>query len=142
MLKNIPNILSPELLKILMEMGHNDYIVLVDANYPATSGAQRLVRASGVEVTDMLDAVLQLYPLDTFVDDPVVVMDPGPGTPTPPIWSEFKKIILKHDTDKAFKDFHMMDRFEYYEFAKKAYAIVQTGTTAHWANLSLKKGAF
>ena len=142
MLKNIPNILSPELLKILMEMGHNDYIVLVDANYPATSGAQRLIRAGGVEVTDMLDAVLQLFPLDTFVDDPVVVMQPLPDDPTPPIWSNFKEIIEKHDTDKAFKDFRLMDRFEYYEFAKNAYAIVQTGTTAHYANLSLKKGAF
>ena len=142
MLKNIPNILSPELLKILMEMGHNDYIILVDANYPATSGAQRLIRANGIEVADMLDAVLQFYPLDTFVDDPVILMQPGENDPTPPIWSKFKEIIQKHDTDKAFKDFHLMDRFEYYEFAKKAYAIVQTATTAHYANISLKKGAF
>ena len=142
MLKNIPNILSPELLKILMEMGHNDYIILVDANYPATSGAKRLIRASGIEVTDMLDAVLQLFPLDTFVDDTVILMQPLPDDPTPPIWSEFREIIKKHDSDKAFKDFTLMDRFDYYKFAKKAYAIVQTGTTAHYANISLKKGAF
>jgi len=142
MLKNIPRILHPELLKILMEMGHNDYIILVDANYPATSGAKRLIRADGVEVTDMLDAILQLFPLDTFVNDPVILMQPRAEEPTPEIWSEFKEIINKHDSDKAFKDFHLMDRFDYYNFAKEAYAIVQTGTTARYANISLKKGVF
>jgi len=140
MLKNIPNCLSPELLKILMEMGHNDYIMLADANYPATSGAQRLVRAGGVEVTDMLDAILQFYPLDSYVNDPVVLMKPGAEETTPEIWEEFRNIIIKHDTDNAFTDFSLIDRFDFYEFAKKAYAIVQTGTTARYANISLKKG--
>jgi len=140
MLKNIPGILSPELFKILMEMGHNDYIILVDANYPATSGARRLIRADGVEVTNLLDAILQFLPLDNFVEDPVVLMQPGAKEPIPEIWDDFRKIIKNRDTEKAFTDFHLIDRFEFYEFAKNAYAIVQTGTTARYANVSLKKG--
>ena len=140
MLKKIPAILSPDLLKILQEMGHNDYILLVDANYPAASGAKRLVRMEGVEVTDLLDAVLQFFPLDTFVDDPVVLMRPRADEKTPEIWESFERIIKTHDTDQAFSDFHLMDRLDYYEYARGAYAIVQTGTTARYANIGLKKG--
>ena len=140
MLKTIPNTLSPDLLKILMEMGHNDYIILTDANYPAAACAKRLIRSEGVEVTDMLDAVLTFYPLDTFVDDPVILMRPRPEEPEPEIWSTFRKIIAKRDDDKAFKDFTLIDRFDFYDFSKNAYAIVQTGTTARYANISLKKG--
>jgi len=140
MLRNIPQIISPELLKILMEMGHSDVIVLADANYPAASGAKRLIRADGTDVTVLLDAVLRFFPLDTFVTHPAVLMAPLPDSPTPPIWSEFRNIISHHDKEKAFTDFQLIDRFDFYEYARKAYAIVQTGTTAHYANIALIKG--
>ena len=139
MLKNIPPILSPELLKVLREMGHGDDIVLVDANYPAASGAKNLIRLDGTQITDLLDAVLRFFPLDTF-ENPVSLMQPRACDPTPEIWETFRNTILKWDEDKAFTDFSLIDRMDFYEYAKKAYAIVQTSTTAHYANIGLKKG--
>ena len=140
MLRNIPPILSPELLKTLRAMGHNDVIILVDANYPADSGAKRLIRADGASVTDMLDAVLQFFPLDSFVEHPVALMRPLAEEPTPEIWSEFRDILHKWDVEKAFSDFRLIDRMDFYTYANNAYAIVQTGTTARYANIALQKG--
>lgn len=140
MLKNIPPIISPELMKLIMEMGHNDYIILADANYPAASGAQRLVRLDGVAVDALLDAVLQFFPLDSFVPHPVVLMKPGENEPRPEIWSNFERVLKERDFCKAYKDFHLIERFDFYDYAKKAYAIVQTGTTARYANISIQKG--
>ena len=91
MLKGIPSILSPELLKILMEMGHGDEIVIGDGNFPAASNAQRLVRCDGHAVPELLDAMLQLMPLDTYVDAPVALMETTQGDPRPVIWDESKK---------------------------------------------------
>jgi len=127
-------------MKILMEMGHGDTIILADANYPATTGARRLVRTDGIEVTALLDAILQFFPLDTFVTHPIALMRPLPNDSTPPIWSEFHDIIMKRDDEGAFSNFELIERFDFYEHAKKAYAIVQTGTTARYANISLMKG--
>lgn len=140
MLRNIPPVITPELMKIIMEMGHNDYIVLADANYPVASGAQREVRLDGVAVDVLLDAVMRFFPLDSFVPHPVVLMKPRPEEATPEIWNAFDHILRKHDAEKAFTAFHLIDRFEFYEYAKKAYAIVQTGTTARYANIGLQKG--
>jgi L-fucose mutarotase len=140
MLRNIPPIIAPELMKIIMEMGHNDYIVLADANYPVISGAKRAVRLDGVKVDELLDALMQFFPLDAFVKNPVVLMKPRPEEPTPEIWSEFDRILKKWDIDKAYKEFQLIERMEFYEYAKKAYAIVQTGTTARYANIGLQKG--
>ncbi|MDR0527230.1 MAG: fucose isomerase [Spirochaetaceae bacterium] len=140
MLRNIPSIISPELMKILMEMGHNDYIVLADANYPSASGAQRAVRLEGVAVDALLDAVLQFFPLDNFTPNPVVLMKPRNEEPEPEIWSSFDRILKERDFCKAYKSFHLIERFDFYEYAKKAYAIVQTATTARYANIALQKG--
>jgi L-fucose mutarotase len=127
-------------MKIIMEMGHNDYLVLADANYPVTSGARRAVRLDGVEVDVLLDALLRFFPLDTFVPHPVVLMNPRPEEARPVIWDEFDRILKKYDVDGAYTAFHCIERFEFYEYAKKAYAIVQTGTTARYANIGLQKG--
>jgi len=140
MLKNVPAILSPELLKIMREMGHGDVIILADANFPGASNTNRLVRLDGVEVTDLLDAVLRFLPLDAYVPNPVSLMKPEPQDPTPVIWKEFSEIIKKHDDAKAFSDFELIERMDFYDYAKKAYAIVQTGATAHYANICIKKG--
>jgi L-fucose mutarotase len=140
MLKNIPPVISPELMKILMEMGHNDYIVLADANYPVMSGARRAVRLDGVPVDTLLDAVMRFFPLDSFVENPVTLMRPPSGETTPEIWAKFDAILRKWDAEHAYKDFRLIGRMEFYEYAKAAYAIVQTGTTARYANIALQKG--
>lgn len=139
MLKGIPSIISPELLKILQEMGHGDSIVLGDANYPAASNAQRLVRADGHQMPELLDAILSLFPLDTYADYQVGLMEVVPGdTTVPVIWDKFKEIISKHEDFEVKYEF--IERFEYYERAKQAFAIVSTGETALYANLILTKG--
>jgi len=139
MLKGIPNILSPELLKILMEMGHGDEIVIVDGNYPAASHAQRLIRLDGHGVPEILKAVVKFFPLDTFVQKPVTLMAKVPGSDVEtPIWDIFKSIIRKENEKAA--DVGFEERFAFYERAKKAYAIVASGESALYANIILKKG--
>ena len=139
MLKGIPSILSPELLKILMEMGHGDELVIGDGNFPAASMAQRLIRLDGHGVPEILDAIMRLYPLDQYVENPVALMAVVPGDDVKPtIWEKYKEIISKYDPDNC--GIEMMERFAFYERAKKAYAIVATGETAIYANIIIKKG--
>ena len=139
MLKGIPNILSPELLKILMEMGHGDEIVIVDGNYPAASHAQRLVRLDGHGVPEILKAIVTFFPFDQFVQKPVTLMSKVPGSDVEtPIWDVFKDIIRTVDEKAA--DVGFEERFAFYERAKKAYAIIATGESALYANIILKKG--
>lgn len=131
--------MSPDLLKILMEMGHGDEIVIADGNFPAASHAQRLVRLDGHESSMLLKAILQLFPLDSFVENPAALMAVVPGDNyLPEIWQSYKKIIMQHE--EHFSDFEMMERFAFYERAKKAYAIIATGEKARYANIILKKG--
>ena len=137
MLKNISPVLSPELLKILMEMGHGDELVIGDGNFPAAANAQRLVRLDGHGVPEVLDAILQLMPLDTYVDAPVALMDNGDAANRPEIWAKYEQIVQANEGDKAFE---LVERFAFYERARKAYAIVATGETAIYANIILKKG--
>ena len=139
MLKKIPNILSPELLKILMEMGHGDEIVIADGNFPAASIAQKLVRLNGLGTCVVLEAVLKLFPLDAYVDKPVGLMQVVPGDKTKPvIWKEYKKIIKS--SGEKFDDFEFIERFKFYERAKSAYAVIATSELALYANIILKKG--
>lgn len=137
MLKNISPVISPELLKILMEMGHGDEIVIGDGNFPAASVAQRLVRLDGHGVNEILDAVLKLMPLDTYVECPVALMDNGDPDNTPPIWDDYKATVIRNEGEKPFE---LVERFAFYERARKAYAVVATGETAIYANIILKKG--
>lgn len=137
MLKNIPSILSPELLKILMEMGHGDYIVIGDGNFPAVTNAQRLVRLDGHGVPEILDAILKLMPLDTYVENPVSLMDNGDPNNRPEIWATYEKIVKKNEGDKGIG---LVERFDFYDKAKNAFAIVATGETAIYANIILQKG--
>ena len=100
MLKGIPKILSPELLKVLCEMGHSDRIVIGDGNFPAESMGKncKVVRCDGHGVPELLDAILQLMPLDSYVEKPVSLMEVMPGDPTKtPIWDTFKEIVAMHD---------------------------------------------
>ena len=138
MLKGIPQILSPELLKTLMEMGHGDEIVLVDGNFPAASTAQRLIRLDGHEIPPVLDAILKFFPLDTYVDNPAAIMALVPGdTYVPEMHGIFRQIVAKHDSQASIEE---VERFAFYKRAKEAYAIVATGEEARYANIILKKG--
>ncbi|MFW5788678.1 MAG: L-fucose mutarotase [Spirochaetota bacterium] len=139
MLKGIPSILPPDLLKILMEMGHGDELVIGDGNFPAASMAQRLVRCDGHPVAPLLEAVLGLFPLDTFVDSPVALMAVvDGGGDEPPIWQTYRDIIERQSPDATGID--LVERFAFYERARRAYAIVATGESALYANVILTKG--
>ena len=138
MLTGIPSILSPELLKILMEMGHGDELVIGDGNFPAASMAQRLARCDGHPVPPLLDAILALFPLDTFVDSPVALMAVVGGGDEPPVWKTYREIIGRRSPDAS--GIEHVERFAFYERAKQAYAIVATGESALYANVILKKG--
>jgi L-fucose mutarotase len=139
MLKGIPSIISPDMLKVLCEMGHGDELVIGDGNFPGATCAKNsiLLRADGHGVPELLEAILKIFPLDTYAN-PVALMakmDCDAYLPTP-IWDEYKRIIKPY-TDK---EPEMVERFEFYERAKKTYAVIMTGESALYANVILKKG--
>ena len=137
MLKGIPNCLSPDLVRALMSMGHGDEIVLADADFPAASYAKRLIRADGVDIATLLEAILPFFPLDSFVDKPVITMDWRDWAHAEPAaYQTFRNSILK--SDPGFADFEYLKRFDFYERAKSSFAIVITGEPD--GNLVLKKG--
>lgn len=142
MLKNIPAILSPELLKVLCEMGHSDRLVIADGNFPAESIGKNaiVIRADGHSATAMLDAILTVFPLDTYVEKPVNLMQVMPGDKVEtPIWDEYKTIIAKHD-ERGADTVGDIERFEFYRQARDAYAIIATSEKALYANVMLQKG--
>ena len=141
MLKGIPKILSPELLKVLCEMGHGDRIVIADGNFPSESIGKNaiVIRMDGHGACDVLEAILKLFPLDTYVEKPVNLMEVVPGDKVEtPIWDEYRKIVAAND-DRA-DIIGNIERFAFYEEAKKAYAIIATGESALYANVMLQKG--
>lgn len=142
MLKGIPKIISPDLLKYLSEMGHSDRLVIADGNFPAASFAKnsKLIRMDGHNVPEILDAILQIFPLDTYVDSPVTLMEKVPGdTVETPIWDEFEKIVSKYD-ERGKNAVSHMERFEFYDAAKTSYLIIATTEAALYANVMLQKG--
>ena len=142
MLKGIPQIISPELLKVLCEMGHSDRIVIADGNFPAESMGKDsiVIRCDGHGVPELLDAILQLFPLDTYVEKPVSLMEVMKGdNAKTPIWDTYKEIIAKHD-ERGVDTVGTIERFKFYEEAKTAYAIIATSEKAIYANVMLQKG--
>ncbi len=142
MLKKIPKILSPELLKVLCEMGHSDRIVIADGNFPAESMGKNaiVIRMDGHGIPEILEAILELFPLDTYVEHPVNLMQVMPGdTVETPIWDVYQEIVSRFD-DRKEKAIGQIERFAFYEEAKKAYAIIATGESALYANILLQKG--
>ena len=145
MLKNIPPVLSPELLAVLNEMGHGDKICIGDGNFPgasmASEGGALLVRADGIGAAELLEAILTLFPLDQYVDQPAMVMEvtkQDEGLKVP-ILDEFKEIVSKYD-ERGADAIASCERFEFYEQAKKSYCILQSGETQIYANIILQKG--
>ncbi|MBQ7163776.1 MAG: fucose isomerase [Clostridia bacterium] len=140
MLKNIPKILSPELLKTLCEMGHGDEIVIADGNFPAETFGKKVIRADGIGGAEILDAVMKVIPLDTYSDPNFMLMELTPsdvGKITPAIWEDYKRVAKENDDNVRLG---MLERFEFYERASKAYAVIATGEKAIYANIILKKG--
>ncbi len=142
MLKGIPKILSPQLLKVLCEMGHSDRLVIADGNFPAeTMGKNGIViRMDGHNVPEILDAILQVFPLDTYVEKPVnlmAVMD-GDDVETP-IWDTYKEIVAKYD-DRGSSAVGNIERFKFYDETKTAYCVIATSESALYANIMLQKG--
>ena len=141
MLKGINKIISPELLMALAKMGHGDEIVFSDGNFPGESIARQsgavILRADGSGVPELLSAVLDIFPLDTYADN-VYLMDKTESDKDldVPIWKEYEKITSAHTDKKPV----FLERYEFYERAAKAYAIVVTGEGAIYANVILKKG--
>lgn len=142
MLKGIPSILSPQLLKVLCEMGHSDRIVISDGNFPAEEMGKNaiVIRCDGHGVPEILDAILQLFPLDPYVEKPVNLMEVVPGDPVEtPIWDTYKEIVTKYD-DRGAGCVGNIERFAFYDQARTAYAIIATSEKALYANIMLQKG--
>ena len=137
MLKNTPKIVSPELLKVLCEMGHGDEIVIGDANFPAVTNGKRVVRADGIGGVELLEAILKLIPLDTYADMNMILMETTNGDPTPEIWAKYEETARKDDPNVRIGN---IERFAFYERAKNAFAVIASGEEAIYANIILKKG--
>jgi L-fucose mutarotase len=135
MLRNIPACISPDLMHALMSMGHGDEVVLADADFPAATYSKRLIHADGLDVATLLEAILPFFPLDCFVEKPVISMDCSEWGAEPESYARFRKI--KKHFDK-FTDFELMKRFDLYERADKAYVTVVTSEPD--GNVILKKG--
>lgn len=139
MLKGISPILSPELLAVLCRMGHGDEIVLADAHFPGETFNSRVLRADGIKIPELLDAILPLFELDSYVDDPLVMMAAVEGdTLDPSVERSYLVPIRMHATSAP--AIARIDRFAFYERARSAFAVVMTGETAKYGNIILKKG--
>ena len=140
MLKGISPILSPELLKIIAEMGHGDELVIADGNFPGTSIGKRCVRCDGHGAAEVMQAIVDLFPLDDFVEAPLAVMEVPKGMfegNKAPIWQKFRAAA---DTDMTSAKFDMMEHDAFIDRARNAYAVVQTGETALYGNIIIRKG--
>jgi L-fucose mutarotase len=139
MLKGISPLLSPDLLAVLCRMGHGDEIVLADAHFPGESSNPRVIRADGLRVADLLDALLPLFPLDDYVAEPLVMMAPEPrDSLDPAVENAFRAAVDRHAP--LTPPIARIGRQAFYERARKAFAVVMTGETAKYANIILKKG--
>ncbi len=142
MLKNINKILTGDLLKVLCDMGHDDVLVIADANFPAESVGQRVLRFPGIDGGQLLEAILPLFPLDTYTDKPAALMDltesdKAKRMPRPEVWDVYADLLTKAG-EKA--EFELVERYAFYERAKAAYAVIQTGEARQYGNLMLVKG--
>lgn len=138
MLNNIPKMLSPELLKVLSEMGHGDEIVIADGNFPASTNAKRLIRYDGIGTIDLLNSILKVFPLDDYSAHQVYLMEVEKNDNyNPDIWEQYKESLNKHHKNYSIK---FLKRQDFYKQSRDSYAIIATGEEKLYANLILKKG--
>jgi len=139
MLKGISPLISPELLAVMARMGHGDELILADAHFPGETFNNRIIRADGLRIPDLLLGILPLYELDSYVPAPLIMMAAVAGDELDPkVEESYLKSI--HVTNPNVAPIQRIDRFEFYERAKKAFAVVMTGETAKYGNIILKKG--
>lgn len=137
MLYHIPSILSPELVKTMMEMGHGDEITFGDANYPLDAHGSKVIRADGLLIPDLLKAVMELMPLDHYNDWQYTLANVVGDDPVPPVWATYDEIIKAADPEAKVQK---LERFAFYDQARRSYATVYTGETALYGNIILRKG--
>lgn len=138
MLKGVSKLISPELLKILAEMGHGDEIVIGDANFPAVNCGKRVVRADGIGSTALLSALLELIPLDSYAEENFLLMEVVKGDDVvPAIWEDYKRVAAEKEPNTRIG---YLERFAFYERAKNAFAVIASGEEQIYANIILKKG--
>ena len=139
MLKGLSPLLSPELLSVLSRMGHGDEIVLADAHFPGDTFGKRVIRADGLRIPALIDAILPVFELDSYVDAPLVMMAAVPGDKLDPkVEKAYRAAVDRHAPKTPAID--RIDRFAFYDRAKAAFAVVMTGETAKYGNIILKKG--
>jgi len=139
MLKGISKNLSPELLYHLYKMGHGDELVIADAFYPGDTMNKLVIRADGIGVASLLDGILPLFNLDTYVSNPVLMMAVASNdSPDPEVEKSYRAVIDKYYPETP--EIGKLERFEFYERSKKAYAILMTGETTKYGNIIIKKG--
>jgi len=139
MLIGISPLISPDLLSTLHRMGHGDEIVLADAHFPGETYAKRILRADGLRIADLLDAILPLFALDGYVESPLIMMAAVSGDQLDPlVVASYRKAIDRHWPNTP--PIQQIDRFAFYERAEQAFAILMTGETAKYGNIILKKG--
>ena len=139
MLIKISPLISPDLLAILHRMGHGDEIVLADAHFPGETYGKRVLRADGLKIPDLLDAILPLFILDSYVETPLIMMSAVSGDQLDPaVEISYRQAIDKHWPNTL--PIQRIDRFDFYDRAKQAYAILMTGETVKYGNIILKKG--
>lgn len=139
MLKGISPVVSPALLEILARMGHGDEIVLADAHFPGESFNDRVIRADGVRIPDLLEGILPLFELDSYVPNPLIMMAAVKGDSLDPN-VEKSYLISVAKSNPQIKEVERIDRFDFYKRTKSAFAVVMTGETAKYGNIILKKG--
>ena len=139
MLIGISPVISPDLLAVLDQMGHGDEIVLADAHFPGNTYGKRVLRADGLKIPVLLDAILPLFILDTYVASPLIMMSPLSGDQLDPEGeASYRQAIDKHWP--ATPPIQRIDRFDFYDRIKQAFAVLVTGETAKYGNIILKKG--
>ena len=139
MLIGISPLISPDLLAVLHRMGHGDEIVLADAHFPGETYGQRVLRADGLKITDLLDAILPLFALDSYVESPLIMMSAVSGDQLDhAVETSYRQAIDKYWPKTP--PIQRIDRFDFYDRAKQAFAILMTGETVKYGNIILKKG--
>jgi L-fucose mutarotase len=139
MLIGISPLISPDLLSVLYRMGHGDEIVLADAHFPGETYGQRVLRADGLRIADLLDAILPLFALDSYIESPLIMMAPVPGDQLDPaVEASYRQAIDRHWPDTP--PIQRIDRFDFYERTKAAFAVLMTGEMVQYGNIILKKG--
>ncbi|MEM1011621.1 MAG: L-fucose mutarotase [Planctomycetota bacterium] len=139
MLKGISPLLSPDLLATLCRMGHGDEIVLADAHFPGHALGVPVLRADGLPIVPLLEAILPLFELDEYVESPLGMMAVVPGDTEDPAVKQSYLDAAARTIGRA-PSVEMVERFAFYDRAKTAFAVVMTGDTAKYANLILRKG--